>query len=139
MNTDKAREVVAEMRAEAERLIDLHVDTHRGEIIPCALLDRAGELRDWADRLAALPSPSAGAVAWMTVYTESNAITARIHDVAHSLPPGTYSLFTHPAPTVDEGMVLRACAAYDVSGLVLEPAEYPAMHAALTAALENRK
>jgi hypothetical protein len=36
---------------------------------------------------------------------------------------------------VSDAMVKRACNAYDTSGLVVEPAEYPAMFAALTAAL----
>jgi hypothetical protein len=36
-------------------------------------------------------------VAKLTTYEDTRAITARIHDVAHSLPPGTYDLYAAPA------------------------------------------
>jgi hypothetical protein len=35
-------------------------------------------------------------VAKLTTYEDTRAITARIHDVAHSLSPGTYDLYAAP-------------------------------------------
>lgn len=62
-----------------------------------------GAMRDFADDLRQVLDGCAGqvvAVAQLTTYEDTHSFSARMHDVVHSLPPGTYDLFIHP-PAVE--------------------------------------
>lgn len=54
-----------------------------------AIIDeQAAELENLRDALAA----GDGAVAQLTTFEDTNSFSARMHDVVHDLPPGTYGL-----------------------------------------------
>lgn len=78
------------------------------------------------------------AVAQLTTYEDTNSFSARMHDVVHDLPPGTYDLFVRPVD-VDATMVERACVTNYADWLQFHQHEREnfrkQMRAALTAAL----
>jgi hypothetical protein len=64
------------------------------EAFACDALDP--ELREALTAAIELMKKAGEPVAKLTTYEDTRAITARIHDVAHSLPPGTYDLYAAP-------------------------------------------
>lgn len=53
-----------------------------------------------ANELKAALAAGDGAVAQLTTFEDTNSFSARMHDVVHDLPAGTYSLYLHPAGAV---------------------------------------
>jgi hypothetical protein len=85
-------ELVAKWRGEKDGSGTPWAANYNGALEACA--------KDLEKALSALSLAEPGeavSVARLTVYAGTKAITARIHDVAHSLSPGTHNLYTHPA------------------------------------------
>lgn len=57
-------------------------------------------LRQCAADLEAALAGDGEAVAQLTTFEDTNSFSARMHDVVHDLPPGTYNLYLHPAGAV---------------------------------------
>lgn len=94
----------ADLRAALERVVSRCREVLNRELLSAMEADHQGNIAFSKQEITSLDQLDAALrrhmdaeakpVAWLTVYAESNAITARIHDVAHSLPPGTYDLHT---------------------------------------------
>lgn len=75
----------------------------------CGSLDAAALCERHADELEAALAGGGEAAAQLTTYEYTNSFSARMHDVVHDLPPGTYNLYLRPAALADRGEPFAWC------------------------------